>query len=202
MKVKRFLTLFLIFLIVPLSIVSSWRILYAEQYYKLYHLHFYQYPDDSMENIFYLEKALKSDFANPLYALAKISGKDQWERYRYLFKMHVNLKLIQQYLTLGSKFDKMKAYFYNYPWKKENLDSLKEAEKAYLTALDYWKEVLKWADKAWDLRFINLPAIQNWEDENYRIETGLLDYRDIIGSHLARLQEVRDTFKNMDKNTY
>jgi len=155
-----------------------------------------------MENIFYLERALKSDFANPLYALAKISDKEQWERYRYLFKMHLNLKLIEQYLTLGSKYDKMNAYFYNYPWKYANLDSLKKAERAYLVALDYWNEVLQWADKAWEMRYINLQEIQNWEDENYRIETGLLDYNDIIGQHLARLEQVREDFKNMNKTTY
>jgi len=155
-----------------------------------------------MENIFYLERALKSNFANPLYALAKISDKEQWERYRYLFKMHLNLKLIEQYLTLGSKYDKMNAYFYNYPWKHANLESLKKAEKAYLVGLDYWKEVLKWADKAWKMRYINLPEIQNWEDENYRIETGLLDYNDIIGEHLARLERVKEAFKKMDRNTY
>ncbi|RKX86955.1 MAG: hypothetical protein DRP57_00225 [Spirochaetes bacterium] len=202
MIVKRILLLIILFSLIPISFLFSWRILYAEQYYKLYHLHFYQYPDDSMENIFYLEQALKSDFANPLYALAKISDKSQWERYRYLFKMHLNLKLIEQYLTLGSKYDKMNAYFYNYPWKYANLDSLKKAEKAYLVALDYWKEVLEWADKAWDMRYINLPEVQNWEDENYRIETGLLDYNDIIGEHLARLERVREDFKKMDKNTY
>ena len=199
---KRILLFITLFTLIPLSFLFSWRILYAEQYYKLYHLHFYQYPDDSMENIFYLERALKSDFANPLYALAKISDNEQWERYRYLFKMHLNLKLIEQYLSLGSKYDKMNAYFYNYPWKYANLDSLKKAEKAYLIALDYWKEVLKWSDKAWDMRYVNLPGIQNWEDEDYRIETGLLNYNDIIGDHLARLEQVREDFKKMDKTTY
>jgi hypothetical protein len=29
--------------------------------------------------------------------------------------MHVNLKMIEQYLLLGSKWDKRVAYFYNAP---------------------------------------------------------------------------------------
>ena len=155
-----------------------------------------------MENIYYLEKALKADFANPLYALAVIKNKTEWERYRYLFKMHVNLKLIEQYLTLGSKYDKMVAYFYNEPWKKENIDSLDKAEKVYLVSLGYWKKALYWAEKAWALRYVHLPEIQNWEDENYRIYSGELNYEEIIDSHLARLNRVRETFLKMDKNTY
>ncbi len=195
-----FITFFFLFLVLVNS--YGWRILYAEQYYKLYHLHFYQYPDDSMENIFYLEQALKADFCNPLYALARIKNKVEWRRYRYLFKMHVNLKLIEQYLILGSKYDKMVAYFYNAPWKEDNLNSLKTAEKVYRVALGYWKEVLKWSNKAWKMRYIHLPEIQYWEDENLRIQTGRLNYREIINSHLARLDRVRKDFEKMDKNTY
>ena len=86
---------FVLLLVVPLVPSSAWRILYAEQYYRLYHLHFYQSPDDSMENIYYLENALKADFCNPLYALARIEHKTEAERYRNLFRMHVNLKLIE-----------------------------------------------------------------------------------------------------------
>jgi hypothetical protein len=47
---------------------------YKEQYYRLYHLHNIRYPDDTMENIHWLEMALKADFANPLYALALIEN--------------------------------------------------------------------------------------------------------------------------------
>ncbi len=61
---------------------SAWRILYAEQYYKLYSLPLHQYPDNTMENISYLELALKADFCNPLYALARIDNPREWERYR------------------------------------------------------------------------------------------------------------------------
>ena len=180
---------------------EAYRILYAEQYYRLYHLHFYQYPDDSMENIFYLEQALKSDFANPLYALARIENKQQWAQYRLLFKMHVNLKLVELYLTLGSKYDKMVAYFYNAPWKMQNLDSLDKAEQAYRVALGYWQEALGWAVRTQHLGF-NLEGIQKWEDEWKRILTGDLDYQEIITGHLSRLERVRRTFQAMDQNTY
>ena len=158
-----------------------------------------------MESIHYLELALKSDFApfaNPLYALATIHDKTEWERYRYLFYMHVNVKLIYLYLTLGSKYDKMVAYFYNYPWKRQNLESLETAEKVYKVAYGYWEDAKKWSARAWAMRSVHLEQIQQWEDENFRIETGDLDYREVIDEQLARLGRVRETFRKMDSTTY
>jgi hypothetical protein len=179
----------------------SYRVLYAEQYYKLYHQHFYQYPEDTLENIHYLEAALKADFANPLYALARIEDRLQWAQYRSLFKMHANLKLVELYLTLGSKYDKMNAYFYNAPWKRQNLESLEQAESAYRLALGYWRESLSWAASVPRLRF-NLEEIQRWEDEWKRIVVGDLDYQQIVEGHLRRLARVRAEFQAMDSSTY
>jgi len=180
---------------------SAYRVLYAEQFYRLYHLHFYQYPDDTMENIYYLEQALKADFANPLYALARIENRQQWAQYRLLFKMHVNLKLTELYLSLGSKYDKMHAYFYNSPWREQNLKSLEKAEQAYRVAMGYWRQALALAAGTSRLHF-NLEEIQKWEDEWKRILTGELDYREIIDSHLARLDRVRRQFQGMGPGTY
>ena len=179
----------------------SYKILYAEQFYKLYHSHFYQYPEDYLENIYWLEQSLRSDFANPLNALAKIENKTEWRRYMNLFRMHVSLKLTELYLGLGSKYDKMDAFFYNYPWKQENLKSLRIAEESYNFARVYWKETLKWqkkVEKSWTV----LEEIQKWEDEAYRIDEKTLDYDDIIDSHLKRLESVREKFSQMDKDTY
>jgi hypothetical protein len=193
--------LFGLFLLAPAPQVRSYRVLYAEQYYRLFHQHFYQYPDDTMENIFYLEQALQADFANPLYALARIADRQEWAQYRTLFKMHANLKLTELYLTLGSKYDKLAAYFYNAPWKEQNLDSLEKAENAYRLALGYWRESLRWAAGIPRLRY-NLEEIQHWEDEWKRIIIGDLDYREIIDGHLRRLARVRAEFQAMDSSTY
>lgn len=188
------------FLIITDS-ADSYKILYAEQFYRLYHAHFYQYPEDYLENIYWLEQSLRSDFANPLNALARIDNKTEWRRYMNLFRMHVSLKLTELYLGLGSKYDKMDAYFYNYPWKRENLKSLQTAEESYRFARVYWNEAVKWQkklEKSWTV----LEDIQKWEDEAFRIEEKTLDYDDIIDSHLKRLQSVRDKFLNMDNTEY
>ena len=190
-----------LFLLASAPQAASYRVLYAEQYYKLYHQHFYQYPEDTLENIHYLEEALKADFANPLYALARIADPQEWAQYRTLFKMHANLKLTELYLTLASKYDKMAAYFYNAPWKRQNLESLEQAESAYRLALGFWSESLAWAARIPRLRY-NLEQIQRWEDEWKRIVTGDLDYRRIINGHLRRLARVRAEFQAMDSSTY
>ena len=178
-----------------------YKVLYAEQFYRRYHLHYYQYPERTAENISYLERALRSDFANPLYALARIKDRHHWERYRYLFYMHVNLKLTELYLSWAGKYQKRTAFFYNAPWRNENLESLDRAEELFRYALGYWEEARAWSKKAHPLPY-HMEEIQYWEDENHRIETGDLDYEDIIGDHLSRVARVRAAFEAMDGNTY
>lgn len=194
--------LFLFLLLFSLTPVYAYKILYAEQWYKLFHRHLYEYPDDCLENISYLEQALKSDFANPLNALGKIKDEKDWEKYRYLFKMHVNLLIIQQYMMLGKNFDKQNAYFYNYPWKFSNLDSLDKAEQIYRTALYYWNEAKQWAAKANELKEVPLDDLQFWTDEAWRIDTADLDYEFIINRQLGNLEAVRQKFKEMGPGTY
>jgi hypothetical protein len=184
--------------------LDAYIVRYKEQFYRLYHLHHIQYPDDTMENIYWLEKALAADFCNPLYAEALIENPTQWEKYRYLFMMHINLKLIEQYILLGNKWNKRHAYFYNAPWKEQNLDSLKTAETCYRTALYYWNGAKEWAEKAQDKRFcfINLQRVQFWEDEALRMENGSLDYEKTLNRELALLEKVRGEFEAMNEDTY
>jgi len=190
---------FLILLAVAIP-ANSYFVTYKEQYYRLFHVHLIQYPDDSMENIYWLERAIKAPFANPLHALALIENETQWEKYRYLFNMHIHIKLIEQYMFLGNKWNKRNAYFYNAPFKEQNLESLEIAEKCYRTALLYWDEVLSWAEKANDRRFrwIDLPRVQFWQDEAFRIEKGTLNYARTINRELEFLQNVRERFQAME----
>lgn len=199
--VSRWL-IFLLILIFPAVHAYPWKIMYKEEYYKLYHEQLHHYPDDTMEVMFYLEQALTADFANPLNALAKINNPTDWERYRNLFMMHVDLALVHLSLTLASKYDKRVAYFYNAPWKEQNIDSLNTAEIIYKSALGYWTDAKKWSDQAWTLRDVHLDQIQDWEDENMRIETGDLDYARIVQIQLDRVARVRAEFQAMNQTTY
>jgi uncharacterized UPF0160 family protein len=183
--------------------LNAYYATYKEQYYRLYHLHYIQYPDDTMENIYYLEKALKADFCNPLHAIALIEDEIQWEKYRYLFMMHINLKLIEQYILLGNKWNKRNAYFYNAPWKDVNLEALETAEACFRAALYYWNDAVEWAEKSLEKRFhfIYLDRVKFWHDEALRIESKSLNYEKTLQRELARLQQVREKFQAME-NTY
>ncbi|MDC7125157.1 MAG: hypothetical protein PQJ46_06300 [Spirochaetales bacterium] len=199
---KRIFPIALILFIIPLTGAYSYKLLYAEQFYKLYHSHYIQYPEDSAENIYYLETALKRPFVNPLNALGIIKTKDDWERYRILFRMHVNLKLIEQYRLLALKYDKFDAYFYNYPFKQENLKSLQMAEKYYKNALYYWDKVLEQVKLLDDNKYIYIEGLEPWEDELYRIKDGDLNYDEFINNDLNRLYSVREAFEKMGNDTY
>ncbi len=184
--------------------LSAYKVQYAEQFYELYHQHFYRYPEDSAENIWYLSMALRSPFANPLNAVAVIENEKDWEKYRNLFIMHMYLRITDEYLAMAAKYDKFNAYFYNYPWKSAIIDSMRNAEKFYELAMESWNLAQSYALVAREPRFRwrNLDDIQFWEDEAFRIESGDLDYQDIIEAHLSRLHRVRDEFEQMDYDTY
>jgi hypothetical protein len=190
----------LLLLLVPPA--GAYTVYYKEQFWKLFHTHYIQYPDDAIENIYWLEQAKKADFCNPLYALATIENETEWRRYRALFEMHISLELIRQNLLLGSKFDKRVAYFYNAPWKEQNLESLKTAESAYRAALAWWPEAKAKALEAMKLRFVRLEEVAAWMDEAWRIEQGELDYAEIIADELQRLGKVRAAFEKMDAAGY
>ena len=205
MKKKFFLALFAIF-IATYSVfpVFSYMVKYKEDYYKLYHIHYAQAPDDCIENIWWLEQAVKADFANPLYAMAKIESHEQWEKYRFLFQMHVNLKLIEQHLRLGRVYDKQVAYFYDAPWKDEYLRNLEKAKSCYQAGYYYWREAKLWAEKASisQYNFLYITDLQNWEDERERIVTGELDYEKTLDREITRLDKVIAQYQEMDGKDY
>ena len=203
---KRLLLFFLSLFFITSAFLPtySYFVKYKEQYYKLYHVHLHQGSTDILENIYYLEKAIKADFCNPLYALAKIKDERDWEKYRYLFLMHLNLKMVEQHIRLAARYDKREAFFYNYPWKEQNIDSLNKAEEIYKTSLVYWEEAKLWAEKANlpSFRFLYLDEIQYWEDEKNGMINGKLNYEKTILRSLRRLEKVREKFSQMDEGTY
>ncbi|MCL2374693.1 MAG: hypothetical protein FWC65_05570 [Treponema sp.] len=179
-------------------------VVYKEQFYRLFHVHHNRNPDNIMENIYWLERALHAPFANPLFALARVADETEWQKYRYLFMMHVNIKLTEQHLFLGNLWNKRNAFFFNAPFRDMILSSLETAEACFLAALYHWNQALVWAEKLNDNRFrwINLESVQFWEDQAHRIRNGRLNYARTINRELALLQQVRERFQAMDEHTY
>ncbi len=202
-NIRIFFTLLLLSLLAVQNAFGA-VVKYKEDYYKLYHIHHQQTADDCIENIWYLEQAVKADFANPYYALVHIDSEEQWEKYRYLFQMHLNLKLIEQHLRIARIYDKKVAYFYDAPWKDEYLRNLQTAKTYYQACYYYWSEAMLWAEKAntSNFRFLFITQKQAWEDERERISTGELDYKKILDRELKRLDGVIDDLVAMKDKKY
>ena len=179
----------------------AYMVKYKEDWYKLYHVHYQQYPDDCIENIYWLEKAAQADFCNPQFADFKIESEKQWEKYRYLFQMHINLKLIEQHLRLGRTYDKKCIYFYDAPWKDEYLRNMEKALTCYKAGLYYWQEAKVWQEKAnaASFNFMFLTQKQNWEDERERIASGELNYEKMLSREIERLEKNIKELNEMDK---
>lgn len=197
------MALTLALVLMPLK-ADAYAVKYKEDYYKLYHIHYAQLPDDCMENIYWLEQSVKADFANPMYAMAKIENAKQWEKYRFLFQMHLNLKLIEQHLRLGRIYDKKVAYFYDAPWKEQYLRDLEKAKTCYEACYYYWTEAKLWAEKASisQYNFLYLTDLQNWEDERERIVTTELDYKKTLDREIERVTKVINDLIAMEDKTY
>ena len=179
----------------------AYMVKFKEDWYKLYHVHYQQYPDDCIENIYWLEKAAQADFCNPQFADFKVTDEKQWEKYRYLFQMHINLKLIEQHLRLGRTYDKKCIYFYDAPWKDEYLRNMEKALTCYKAGLYYWQEAKVWFEKSSDAKFnfLYISEKQNWEDERERILTGELNYEKMLTREISRLEKDIAELTAMDK---
>ncbi len=177
---------------------------YKEDYYKLYHIHYQQNPDDCIENIYWLECAAKADFCNPQYVDFKIVSEKQWEKYRYLFQMHINLKLIEQHLRLGRIYDKKCIYFYDSPWKDEYQRNLEKTLTCYKAGLYYWQEAKIWFEKADapSFYFLHITEKQNWEDERERIKSGELNYEKMLNREIQRVEKNLEELKSLESKKY
>jgi hypothetical protein len=201
---RNFILLLITLFTITTHAHASTRITYAEEWYNLYHLHLNRYAEDEFDNLVYLERALTADFSNPLYALAKINTADEWQLYRYLFKLHVNLQIVRTYMAMADKYDHKHVYFYNAPWRDVNLRSLDIAEKYYQRALYFWHEALQWVDLIDNptFRWMYLAEIGAWHNELKLIKENKLDFEKILQRHLTKLESNRQKFLAMDESTY
>lgn len=184
MKKLLVLALFLPLLIQPPQ-VQARRLYFAEEFY-LYILNLYYTNPNLERNIRFMQWALEAPFDNQVRSLAKIETENDWYRYKALFRMHVNLLIIDSYLQLARRFDKEHVYFYNLWYAEELKESFTIARYYYETATNYWEEVKHHAASAEEIPGrINLDY---WEDELYLIQTGELDYDRIIEDHLRKLE--------------
>jgi len=180
---------YLILVFIALTLIPAGsharRLYYAEEFY-LYVMNLYQVNPSLERNIRFMQWALQAPFDNPVRSLARIESQNDFTRYKTLFKMHVNLLIIDSYLQLARRFDKQHVYFFNL-WYAESLkESFQIARYYYQIGLNYWVEAEKYAQACGELP--GRIDIDEWEDELFRIQNGELDYRGIISSHLEKLE--------------
>ena len=184
-SLKVFPLIFLICFLVIAQAAHARRLYYAEEFYLyVMNLHYTSAPLE--RNIRFMQWALKAPFDNPVRSLALITTEDEFKRYKALFRMHVNLLIIDSYLQLARRFDKEHVYFFNLWYAKRLKKSFTIAEYYYKIGLNYWEESKKFAEEG-----SGIPVrinIDEWEDELYLVQTNELDYESIIQSRLEKLE--------------
>ena len=194
-NILKSIVVFLVLIIiitVPLS-AQARRLYYAEEFY-LYVMNLYQVNPSLERNIRFMQWALKAPFDNPVRSLAIIETENDFKRYKTLFKLHVNLLIIDSYLQLARRFDKEHIYFFNLWYAEELKESFTIARYYYETALVYWDEVKRFTELASEKP--GSISIDHWEDDLWFIQEGELDYKTIIDEHLYKLDTKLQVVEN------
>lgn len=140
---------------------------FLEDYFQLYAERMYYGEDEILLNIYFLKKGLVSPFRHPSKALCLLETEIEKEKYQILLKMHLNIKIMQNYLLLGRLYDKRIIYYFNMPFKEDLKKSLNIAKYYYNLAKTYWQKVLAYADAASKIGTrVNIDYL---EDELYMI---------------------------------
>jgi hypothetical protein len=182
---KRIIPILIILFLLSSPLAShARRLYYAEEFY-LYVLNLYYTNPDLERNIRFMQWALKAPFDNPVRSLALIETENDFKRYKTLFKMHVNLLIIDSYLQLARRFDKQHVYFFNLWYAEKLKESFEIAEYYYKISLNYWSEALRFAREGEEIP--GRISLDEWEDELFQILAGDLDYEIIINDHLEKL---------------
>ena len=181
---------------------DAYTIRYREELYRLYHQHATQNPLRVRENIYYLEQVLAADYANPLFALARVEDADEWRYYRGLFDMHIYLKFTELYVQWAAQYIKYNVYFFNAPWRDDNIASLQQAIALLEYGRQYWQQAREAAQEVSRLPAVFLTGVEYWHDQRYRIINNRLDYDEIINRHVERVERNIALFEAMDENTY
>ena len=197
----RFLVLLVFFLGslcpgIEVEIRPSRKILYKEEFYRLYYLPLYHREANYIRNIHWLKWAMKVAFAPPIRALTVCETPSQYEKYKILVKMHLNYLMTKNTVLLAARFDKHKPVWFNRPYKESILKSLKIARHYYTSALDHWEKVLYYQRLASSLKGTRIE-LDFLEDMIYKIEVGEVDYKRVVNRQLKKLEGTTSYFHNL-----
>jgi len=174
---------------------------YAEDFYELYAKRNYYGESEINLNIIYMQGALKSPFRPAYKALVPLHSKRIALKYQNLLKMHMNLRILKDYLYLGRLYDMPKLYFYHKKEVDDLIKSLQFAEYYYKIANNYWTEVKKQAVNAFLISDVYID-LDNLEDEMNFIVTRRVDWQfdRIIKINLLKVQDNLKKLKEFKNN--
>jgi hypothetical protein len=160
---------------------------YLEDYYLLYGMKQYYDENSLRANIAKMNAALNSKFRHPSEALVKIETEQEYDKYKDLMVMHINMLIMRDIMKIAVRYDKQKIYFYNLDYAQIISDSLDEADKLYEQALPYWDEAHKYAERA--TKYKITTDMSYIESERFSIMNGDTDFRKIIGKHRESIKK-------------
>jgi hypothetical protein len=167
--------------------LHKWNPKFLEDYYELYGLKLHYNENELRKNIYFLKIGLQSRFRHPRNALCPIKDEEYYYKYRLLLTMHLNLQIMRSYMRLASLYDKRHLYFQNLDFAHELKNSFKLAEGFYKEAIPYWEKARENAFKAERIKKeVDLGTL---ESTRYEITAGKLNFQEIIGDHLRRLDK-------------
>lgn len=172
------------------------KLYYLEEFYGLYALPHKFDNQDLARNIHWLQIATNRPFAPPIHGIVVEDSEIKYRKYQQLLIMHIHYLLTKNFVYLAARFDKHKPIFYNKPYRKDILSSLKIAEYLYNEALREWANVIRYYYKITDDPELKKIKTQLTfpEDMIYRINTGELDYERVINRRLNKISEMRSYF--------
>ena len=170
--------------------INQPKIYYCEDYYDLYARRNYYNQDEICLNILFMQGALKSPWRPAYRALLPLHTEQEQKKYRDLIRMHLNLRILQDYLYLGRLYDMQDLYFYHRDFTDDLVKSLQFAEYYYGIAAGYWIEVKRHAVDAFLMKDVRI-GLDTLEDEMNLIVFRDVDWQfdRIINTHLEKVRQ-------------
>ena len=160
---------------------------YLEDYYELYGMKEYYNENSLRMNIQRLKTGLESKFRHPSEALVPTENDEEYQKYRNLLFMHLNLLIMRNTMTIAARYNLHKIKFYSRDFAKEISESMDIAKRTYEEAIPYWKEAVKYAKNASKIKITT--GLGFIESERYSIVNNELDFDRIIRGHMKKIDE-------------
>jgi hypothetical protein len=166
---------------------------YVEDFYLLYGKKQYYNENTLRKNIERLKIALACKFRHPSEALVKIETEEEYQKYRNLMFMHINILIMRNYLKIAARYDKRRILFYSHDFANEISESLDTAEKIYNEALPFWQKAREYASAASRAKITTDLGFM--ESERYSIVNNELNYGKIIDDYIKKLRSKKLTLQ-------